>query len=104
MISNIYILATYNRYINALKEHARRLPLSQVTGSMVLLKNENPPGTKIAFSFGLVADGQEKFIIPETTFELDQNLQQNCSLVSKFMVSPHEFKALRGDVESYAAK
>ena len=102
MISNIYLLAQYNRYVNGLKNCYRYrdgLTAKQVTGNMVLMKNDSPPNYTLALLSGeVLVPGQTEFVVPEEVMEMDQNIQRTCSLKSKFIVTPQEFKALREDI------
>jgi len=102
LISNIYLLAQYNRYVNGLKEcykYRDGLTAKQVTGNMVLLKNDAPTDYTLALLSGeVLVPGQTEFVVPEEVMEIDQNIQQNCSLKAKFIVTPQEFRALREDI------
>ena len=97
MISNIYLLAVYNRYINSLKRFARRIPAKYAFGNMVLLKNDSKQDIECLFLYDKVEKGSE-VVIPEARWDIDPKAK-NLSLVSKFIVSQDEFKALRKDVE-----
>ena len=98
MIGNIYLLAAYNRYINSLKKFARRIPARYAFGDMVLLKNDSGQDIECLFLYDKVEKGSE-VVIPEVRWDIDPKAKGNLSLVSKFIVSQDEFKALRKDVE-----
>ena len=98
MISNIYILAAYNRYVNGLAKMKYYFKTRDVIGRMVMIRNITDHPIRL---FGLIQPNEE-IAFPEEAWELWKvqcsGTKDDFSITTRFMVSEDEFAALRPDI------